>query len=204
LFFSLDLNSTYREWKSLPKLPFALANSVAVVQKDKDGTTIYVIGGRTKTPSGISDLHNTTFAFNLKKQIWESRANISDGANTTNFSAGAGVAVGKNSILIVGGDNGIVFHKIETYLSQIAKTDSPEEKAKLAAEKNMLNTNHDGFYKGILLYDTLTDSWSKISELPFLAHVTTTATMWNDEIVLSNGEIKPGIRTPDVMLGTVK
>lgn len=203
-FLSLDLNSNNPEWKTLPKLPIALANSVTLVQKDKNGTNIYVIGGRTKTPSGISDLHNTTFAFNIKKQIWESRANISDGKNTTNFSAGAGVAVGKHSILIVGGDNGKTFHKIETFLSQIAKTDSPEEKAKLAAEKNLLNTNHEGFYKGILLYDTLTDSWSKIGELPFLAHVTTTATLWNDKIVLSNGEIKPGIRTPDVMLGTVK
>jgi N-acetylneuraminate epimerase len=204
LFLSLDLNSSNPEWKTLPKLPIALANSVAVVQKDKDETSIYVIGGRTKTSSGISDLHNTTFAFNIKKQIWESRATISDGKNTTNFSAGAGVAVGNHSILIVGGDNGAIFHKIETYLSQIAQTNSPEEKAKLAAEKNLLNTNHDGFYKGILLYDTDTNSWSTIGELPFLAHVTTTATMWNDKIVLSNGEIKPGIRTPDVMLGTIK
>lgn len=204
LFLSLDLNSSHPEWKTLPKLPIALANSVAVVQKDKDGTSIYVIGGRTKTASGISDLHNTTFAFNIKKQIWESCANISDGKNTTNFSAGAGVAVGKHYILIVGGDNGETFHKIETFLSQIVQTNSAEEKAKLAVEKNLLNTNHDGFYKGILLYDTLTNSWSKIGELPFLAHVTTTAAMWNDKIVLSNGEIKPGIRTPDVMLGTIK
>lgn len=204
LFLSLDLNSINPQWKTLPKLPIALANSVAVVQKDKDGTSIYVIGGRTKTPSGISDLHNTTFVFNIKKQIWESRASISDGENTTNFSAGAGVAVGNHFILIAGGDNGIVFHKIETYLAQIAQTDSPQEKARLAAEKNKLNTNHEGFYKGILLYDTLTNSWSKIGELPFLAHVTTTATMWNEEIILSNGEIKPGIRTPNVQLGTIK
>ena len=204
LFLSLDLNSNNPEWKTLPKLPMALANSVAVVQKDKNGTYIYVIGGRTKTPSGISDLHNTTFAFNVKKQIWESRANLSDGKNTTNFSAGAGVAVGNHSIVIVGGDTGETFHKIETYLSQIAQTDSPEEKARLAAEKNKLNTNHDGFYKGMLLYNTLTNTWSKIGDLPFLAHVTTTATLWNGEIVLSNGEIKPGIRTPDVMLGTIK
>ena len=203
-FLSLDLNSKNPEWKTLPKLPIALANSVTVVQKDENGTNIYVIGGRTKTSSGISDLHNTTFVFNIKKQIWESRANISDGKNTTNFSAGAGVAVGNHSIVIVGGDNGETFHKIETYLSQIAKTDSPEEKAKLAAEKNKLNTNHEGFYKGILVYDTRTDSWSTIGELPFLAHVTTTATLWNDEIVLSNGEVKPGIRTPHVMLGTIK
>jgi N-acetylneuraminate epimerase len=203
-FFSLDLNSTNREWKTLPKLPITLANAVVVVQDKKKETNIYVIGGRTKTPSGISDLHGTTFAFNIKKQIWESRANLSDGVNTINFSAGAGVAVGSHSIILVGGDSGTVFHKIETYLAQIAHTNSAEEKARLAAEKNLLNTNHDGFYKGILLYDTLTDTWSKIGELPFLAHVTTTATLWNDTIVLSNGEIKPGIRTPDVMLGTVK
>lgn len=203
-FLSLDLNSSNPEWKTLPKLPIPLANSVVVAQKDKEGTNIYVIGGRTKTPSGISDLHNTTFIFNLKKQTWESRANISDGEKTTNFSAGAGVAVGNHSILLVGGDNGLVFNKIETYLAQIAKTDSPEEKARLAAEKNVLNTAHDGFYKGILLYDTLSNSWSKIGELPFLAHVTTTASLWNGEIVLSNGEIKPGIRTPDIMLGTIK
>jgi N-acetylneuraminate epimerase len=204
LFFCLDLNCSNPEWKALPKLPIALANAVAVVQKGKEGKTIYVVGGRTKTPSGISDLHNTTFSFNLKKQIWETCAVISDGINTTNFSAGAGVPVGSHSVLIVGGDNGLTFHKIETYLSQIAQTDNPEEKAKLIAEKNILNTTHQGFYKGMLLYNTLTNTWSKLGELPFLAHVTTTAVLWNKEIVLSNGEIKPGIRTPDVMIAKIK
>lgn len=204
LVFSIDLNNAKPEWKPLPKLPMPLANAVTVVQNDKKGTNIFVVGGRTKTPSGISDLHNTTFAFSLKKQIWENRAHISDGENTTNFSAGAGVAIGNESILIVGGDNGTTFHKIETYLSQIAQSDSAEEKARLIAEKNKLNTTHTGFYKGILLYNTHTDKWSKIGELPFLAQVTTTATIWDDKIVLSNGEIKPGVRTPDIMLGTVK
>ena len=200
LVFSIDLNAEKPEWKSLTKLPFALANSVSVIQND----TIYVIGGRTKTPSGISDLHNITLAFDLKKETWETRANICDGKETTNFSAGAGVAVGNEYILILGGDNGTTFHKIETFLSQIAKASSEEEKAKLIAEKNILNTTHKGFYNAILLYNTHTNKWSKIGELPFLAQVTTTATIWNDKVVLSNGEIKPGIRTPDVMLGTIK
>jgi cyclically-permuted mutarotase family protein len=204
LFFSLDLNGPLPEWKELPKLPMALANAVAAVQKGKEGLTIYVVGGRTKTPSGISDLHNTTFAFNLKKQVWKKCAPISEGKNTTNFSAGAGVAVGNHSILIIGGDNGEVFHKIETYLYQIAQAKSPEEKERLVAEKNILNTTHTGFYKGMLLYNTLTDKWNKIGELPFLAQVTTTATMWGKEIILSNGEIKPGIRTPNIMLGKIK
>lgn len=204
LVFSIDLNAVEPEWKSLPKLPFALANSVAIIQKDKDETNIYIIGGRTKTPSGISDLHNTTLAFNLKSQTWKSKAIITDGKNTTNFSAGAGVAFGNQYILITGGDNGTTFHKIETYLSQISKASSEEEKSKLIAEKNILNTTHNGFYNAILLYNTQTNKWSKIGELPFLAHVTTPAVLWNNKIVLSNGEIKPGIRTPNVMIGSIK
>jgi N-acetylneuraminate epimerase len=200
LVFSLDLNAEKPEWKLLTKLPFALANSVSVIQNN----TIYVIGGRTKTSTGISDLHNTTLAFDLQKRTWKKKANISDGKQITNFSAGAGVAIGNENILILGGDNGTTFHKIETFLSQIAKATSEEEKSKLIAEKNILNTTHKGFYNAILVYNTHTNKWSKIGELPFLAQVTTTATIWNDKVVLSNGEIKPGIRTPDVMLGTIK
>jgi N-acetylneuraminate epimerase len=204
LFFSLDLNVLRPEWKALPSLPIALANAVAVVQETKEGTAIFVIGGRTKTTSGISDLHNTTFVFNIEKQTWTSAAVISDGTNTTNFSAGAAVALGTHSIVIVGGDNGLIFHKIETYLSQIAQSNSSEEKERLIAEKNVLNTQHQGFYKGMLLYNTLTNTWTKVGELPFLAQVTTTAVLWDKDIVLSNGEIKPGIRTPNIMLGKIK
>ena len=204
LFVSLDLNEENPQWKTLPNLPLALANAVVIAQKGKNGTNIYVVGGRTKTAKGISDLHNTTFVFDVKKQTWNTAATISDGKNTTNFSAGAGVAVGSNSILIVGGDDGVIFHQIETYLSQIAKAKSDEEKAELIAKKNKLVTNHPGFYNGILLYNTLTDEWSKIGELPFLPHVTTPAVLWDKKIILSNGEIKPGIRTPNVMLGTIK
>lgn len=158
LMASLDLNCENPEWKTVAKLPFPLANSVVMVQKGEDGPAIYIVGGRTKTASGISDLHNTTFAFNIQKQTWKSCSPLSDGINTTNFSAGAGVALGDHSILIVGGDNGAIFHKIETYLSQIAQTNSAEEKAKLIAEKNILSTTHQGFYKGILCYNTQTNT----------------------------------------------
>ena len=37
-----------------------------------------------------------------------------------------------------------------------------------------------------------------------VVHVTTPAVLWDKKIILSNGEIKPGIRTPNVMLGTIK
>ena len=203
-FASLDLNEANPQWKTLPNLPLALANAVVIAQKGKNGINIYVVGGRTKTASGISDLHNTTFVYDVKNQSWNTAATISDGKSSTNFSAGAGVAVGSHSVLIVGGDDGVIFHQIETYLSQIAQAGSEELKAELIAKKNKLVTNHPGFFNGILLYNTLTNEWSKVGELPFLPHVTTPAVLWDKKIILSNGEIKPGIRTPNVMLGTLK
>lgn len=203
-FASLDLNEANPQWKALPNLPLALANAVVIAQKGKNGVNIYVVGGRTKTASGISDLHNTTFVYDVKNQSWNTAATISDGKSSTNFSAGAGVAVGSHSVLIVGGDDGVVFHQIETYLSQIAQAGSEELKAELIAKKNKLVTNHPGFFNRILLYNTLTNEWSKVGDLPFLPHVTTPAVLWDKKIILSNGEIKPGIRTPNVMLGTIK
>lgn len=166
-FFSLDLNYKNLQWKTLPDLPVALANATAVAQNGKYGKEIFIIGGRTETPSGVSELHHTVFAFDPQKQTWRKCADISDGKNISNFSAAAGIAFDKNYILMIGGDNGIVFHKIETYISQIAKAGTKEEKEKLAKEKNALSIHHKGFYKGLLLYDTKRNKWTKIGDYPF-------------------------------------
>jgi N-acetylneuraminic acid mutarotase len=142
--------------------------------------------------------------FDLKKNEWKKCADISDGKNISNLSAAAGIAIGNNNILMIGGDNGIVFHKIETYISQIAKANSEEEKEKLTKEKNALSIHHKGFYKGLLMYNTVENKWTKIGEYPYAAQVTTIAVKWGNDIVVSNGEIKPGIRTPDVIIGTIQ
>lgn len=203
-FFSINLDHTDPQWEQLPDLPVALANCIAVVQnKDKD-KSVYVIGGRTKTPSGISLLHHTAFAFNISTKSWKKLADISDGENTINLSAAAGAAVGNEYIVAFGGDNGVVFHQIETLMAEKARADDPAEKDTMAARIKILDTHHQGFYKGILVYNTLANKWTKIGALPFTAHVTTEAVKWNGDIIISNGEIKPGVRTPDIMLGKLK
>ncbi len=202
-FFRLDLKDKHLHWKELPDVPIALANATAIAQNSKSGKKIFVIGGRSKTSSGISNLHHTTFAFDLKKQEWEKCADISDGKIITNLSAASGVPLDQNKILITGFDNGKIFHRIETMIAKIAQAKTPEEKQKLTGEKNNLSIYHKGFDKGLLLYDSNSDAWTKIGELPFPAHVTTTDVKWGDKIIISNGEIKPGVRTPDVWVGEV-
>lgn len=198
--YSLDLNNQSSQWKKLPDMPVALANSLVVAQQGK----LFVIGGRTKTASGISDLQSSTYVYDPVKESWSSLAPIAESKSFSNFSAGAGLALGEDYILVTGGDNGEVFHQIETYIAQIAKTDSAEEKARLMAKKNALSIHHQGFDRDVLLYHIEKNQWTKIGELPFPAPVTTSAALWEGSIVLSNGEVSPGVRTPHVMLGKIK
>lgn len=203
-FFSLDLASGATEWEILPDLPLALANTLAIAQHGPGGMNIFVVGGRSKQPSGISELSSSLFIYDPRSRIWNSGSAISDGGKIMNFSAGTGVAFSKRYLLITGGDNGEVFHRIETILSQISKASTEKEKVELTKNKNQLIADHEGFYAGILLYDTYENTWVKVGEMPFLPRVTTTAALWSKDIILSNGEVKPGVRNPDIMLGKIK
>src|SRR6185312_2764248 len=148
-FFSLDLKDKNLHWKKLPHLPIALANATAIAQNSKSGEKIFVIGGRSKAPSGTSDLHNSLFAFDIQKNEWKRCEDISEGAHTTNLSAAGGVALRNNEILITGFDNGNTFHQIETLISKIAQAKTAEEKQKLIEEKNNLSSHHKGFDKSL-------------------------------------------------------
>jgi N-acetylneuraminate epimerase len=61
---------------------------------------------------------------------------------------------------------------------------------------------HQGFTKGILRYDLDRDAWSTAGQLDLPPPVTLPTAPWKDGFVLFNGEVKPGVRTPQVFLFT--
>ncbi|MDR6804988.1 cyclically-permuted mutarotase family protein [Dyadobacter sp. BE34] len=203
-FFALDLSEAKPKWQTLPALPVAMSHSVAVVQSNGKASCVYVLGGRSATARGISDLHGTNFCYDPAKREWAQRAGISDGTTPTNLSAGTGVANGASYIVLLGGDKGDTFNRIETYNARIAAAQTDGEKQRLQAEKVALLQAHPGFSKDIYLYNTITDAWAKIGELPGAAQVTTTAVKAGEEILIPSGEVKPGVRTPVVTRGSVR
>ncbi|MCY2970461.1 MAG: galactose oxidase, partial [Planctomycetota bacterium] len=57
--------------------------------------------------------------------------------------------------------------------------------------------SHPGFPKSSLIYDSKSNSWAK--ELPFhLSRATVPLTSWQGLNVLTSGEVRPGIRTPEI------
>ncbi|SFG39627.1 sodium:solute symporter family transporter [Pontibacter chinhatensis] len=202
-FYRLDLSSLSKGWEQLPELPKALSHAVAFVQSNGEYPALYLIGGRARTESGVSELYGSTFRYDPKKNNWKQLSNISDGkGNETTLSAATGVITGANYILVFGGDKGNVFTQIEQHNAAIARTTDEAEKARLEAARLALQTQHEGFSKDIYLYNTVTDAWTKSSELPY-APVTTFATRWDNDILIPSGEIRPGVRTPEVLKGNL-
>ncbi|MBI5385249.1 MAG: galactose oxidase [Verrucomicrobia bacterium] len=56
---------------------------------------------------------------------------------------------------------------------------------------------HPGFPKTLLVYDTLKNEWSQTGEVP-APRATLPAVWWRDRFVLPSGEVRPGVRSPEV------
>jgi len=201
--FSLDLKGKARKWKTLPDMPIAMSHSVAICQSNGSYDCVYIIGGRSSTPSGVSKLHGDIFCYDPKIKAWHSRARINDGGQDINLSASAGVPIGQDRILMIGGDRGDTFHKIELYNQKIAQSTNDVLKEELQTRKLELVTNHAGFNRTLLVYNTRTNSWENSGDLPFASQVTTASVLWDNMIFVIVGEIKPGVRTPVILKGDI-
>ena len=56
---------------------------------------------------------------------------------------------------------------------------------------------HQGFSKKVLRYDSKTQKWAEAGEL-FAPRVTVPCVLWNASWVVPSGEVRPGIRSPEV------
>lgn len=191
---SLDLNNTEEGWKQLPVIPKAVSHTVLAVQANRSDACIYLIGGRKKNDTGISEIYNSVFEFNIKKNLWEEKKPL-----PYFLSAGTGIAAGSNDILIFGGDKGTVFNKVETLIAAISAEKDEIKKQELILQKNKLQSEHPGFSKEVLMYNILTNVWKAVGDIPFETPVTTTAVQWGNLIIIPSGEIKAGIRTPQIL-----
>lgn len=197
-FYSLDLNQPEKGWRVLPEMPVALSHAVVVSQSDSTETCIYVIGGRNKT-SEVSTFLSSVWKYQPSKQKWTNEGDIISEGKSLGLSAGTGVAAGEEHILLLGGDPGIFFNRTERLNNAIEKTSEEDEKQKLWQEKDEMLSNHPGFSKDILAFNTRSKTWFKIDQISGESPVTTTAFVWNGAIVIPSGEVRPGIRTPKVI-----
>ncbi|WP_132052608.1 hypothetical protein [Pseudocnuella soli] len=194
IFLCLDLKDTAAGWQSLPALPQPVSHAVLAVVPHQNDQQVYLLGGRKKNPSGISSLYATAFAFDVAKNVWQQKRSLPYA-----LSAGTGIAASDNSIWLFGGDKGETFHRAEILIDAIAQEQDAVKKEALNQQKITVQASHPGFSDRMLHYDIAKDVWSQKDSIPFAVPVTTTAVRWNNQVLIVSGEIKAGVRTPNIL-----
>jgi cyclically-permuted mutarotase family protein len=196
-FYTINLQKKTNGWRVLPELPLALSHAVVVSQNDGEEDCIYVIGGRNRTGE-ISTFYSSVWKYKPSVQKWISEGDILSEGKKLGLSAGTGIAVGSEHILLFGGDPGIFFNRTERLNNAIERASVEEEKQRLWKEKDEMLSNHPGFSKDILSFNTRSKKWEKIGNLTGESPATTNAFLWNETVVIPSGEVRPGVRTPNV------
>ena len=206
-FWMLDLDFRFSpekyKWEQLPALPglprmYLLASS----QNDGREECVYVFSGRAKI-NGQWEILTDSYKYIPSRNEWEFTGNIQiDGdENPRCVMAGTIQKIGVNHLAVFGGADGKGFLYLTGLAEQIVKAQSNNEIQTLSLlqkkQTEFLN-NHGGFSRDVLLYNTVTNRWSKHGELPDKSPVTTTAVKWDGSILIPSGEISPGIRTPNI------
>lgn len=191
--FFLDLNNSKNGWTSLPPLPHPISHGVAVFFNGQKSKGIYILAGRAKQQSGISDLYSTNYFFDINTKQWTVKAPLPYG-----LSAGTGLLDPAGRVLLFGGDRGEIFSKVEALVAQKNKETDSIVIETLDKKRVVLQSTHPGFSHEILAYDIEHDRWDNIGILPFSTPVTTHAFVWDGFIMIPGGEIRAGVRTPNI------
>ncbi len=196
--YALDMDRLSDGWIALPPLPKPASHAVLAVQNNGEYPCLYYIGGRKANEGGISDIHSSVYCFDLKAKIWLERSPL-----PYPLSAGTGIDNGATYILLFSGDKGEVFSESERLIAAINLETDTLRQAQLKAQRKTLLEAHPGFSREVLLYNTVTNAWTARGNLPFDGQVTTTAVKWENDIYIPSGEIRAGVRTPEIRRGKV-
>lgn len=180
----LSLPLEQMKWEELPSLPGD--GRMLAVAGSQEGR-VFIFSGvalRKDTATGKVTRHYLKDAYTFDESAgWKS---IKELPHPVAAAPSPAYTSGQSHVIIFGGDDG--------------------QHADRVME---LKENHPGFRRDILAYHTITNTWSVIGEMdnekgvdPAKLPVTTSLVKWKDFVVLPGGEVRPGVRSTQVLSAT--
>ncbi len=198
----LSLEQPLSGWESLSPMPHPASHAVQLIISSHGQYYLYMIGGRCKNSNGISTIYKTVYALNLETLEWQQKESLPYPLAAGSGVATPGITTADDDLWLFGGDKGIIFNQIETLIAKASMLDD-KTRDSLIGQKNHLQETHPGFSREVLKYHSDTGKWEIAGEIPFTVPVTTAAVYREGKIYITSGEIKPGIRTPLILEGTM-
>ncbi|MCC5930084.1 MAG: sodium/solute symporter [Cyclobacteriaceae bacterium] len=194
-FLMLDLSNLQAGWQSLPDFPEPVSAAAAAVQMDGEGLSIYVFGGRALLQGHTkTTFYSYNYRFSFKSSSWHAKKNIASAGNASfSLAAANASALGASHIIITGGDPGHTYNQVEKAIHDMQGL-MPGARQK----RDSLWQSHPGFNEKILVYNTITDSWFEAGAWRGIPVAVAPAIVWNGQIIVAAGEIRPGIRNPEI------
>ena len=189
-------------WEELPHLSGpARVQPTAAVQKGAVGSNFYLFGGYDPRTQKVA---TGGIYYDARKKNWCTTSPMKESA----LVGAAAVPSGAAHILFFGGVDKGVFESALQRNALLADTASlaAERLVDLREEAHSYMTQPPAWYKfrrSILVYHTITDSWTEIADSPLLARAGAGVTPVGSRAgsfstLVIGGEEKPGVRSSDV------
>lgn len=205
-FLSAELSHLNEGWLQEPSFPGdARIQPVCAAQSAKGGS-IYMWGGFAPSVDGVpATLSTDGYAYSIAERSWKQLATPT-GSDSVSVSLGGGGAVSLNDSLIIctGGVNKRIFLSAlrRGEMLQKAKADQCTKQidSLKAVDSVYLSRPADWycFNDKVLLYNVLRDCWTELSQSTSLARAGAALVGCNDTLFSICGELKPGVRTPEI------
>lgn len=203
-FFVLDINSGDKKWQSLDSWP-GPSRIFPVLAKQSDGfdNCLYLFSGRDLGPDRQLKVLSDAYEYNPRLKRWKK---LDSDSLQFPVMAGTAFSSGANHIVLLGGANNrnieiedSLKKCLKSYISRIKGIPDSDTIEYYNTLINGLRKNQNEFSKEVLLYHTVTKTLVKQSQSPFNIPVTTNIISYNGKHLICSGEIKPGVRTPDIL-----
>ena len=180
------------------------------------GNRFYLASGRIQENGQPTTVLTDFYVYDTEIACWEALTDVhgflKNGQDGWSIMAGTGAEIG-GKLYFFGGSRGTWFMELEKLDFQIQalrasmiscgtpdKAVQSEVDRLLQRKVEIQELLHPGFSREILEYTPQTDTWRIAGNMPHGSQVTTQAVKWGCDIIIPNGEIRPGIRTPEIWM----
>ncbi|MFV8797117.1 N-acetylneuraminate epimerase [Yersinia sp. LJYL362] len=192
--YRLDTDKASSGWQKIadfPGQPREQAVTVALSGK------LYVFGGvgkNTASDTQISAL-NDVYQYDPQTNQWQRLATRAP----RGLVGTAATTLNGTQALLLGGVNKAIF---DGYFTDLASVGSNETQKNAVINAYFEQAPADYFYnRDVLMYNPAKNQWKSGGQVPFLGTAGSAITAVKGDLILINGEIKPGLRTAAVWQG---
>lgn len=204
---TLDLAHLENGWRQLADFPGPPRVQPICVGQTGEGTPRFYLWGGFAAASGDrpASLSTNGYCYSVTTEQWQPAATPARADSTeVSLGGGMGIALNDSLILCTGGVNKDIFLAAlqrEALMKQAVKTDRQQiaDSLKAAGKEYMLwPAEKYGFNDCLLLYNTRRDTWKEVKQAHEFARAGAAIAGGDYTFFIINGELKPGIRTPQI------